>query len=218
MIRILLVEDHHLVRKGIKALLEKVDDLKILGEAENGLQAVEMIQDLNPDVIIMDINMPKLNGIQAAKQIREINSKIHIVILSMYVDDAIVRQAFEAGVEGYLLKRSLSEELVLAIKSVSRGDIYLSPGISRAVVGSYLETSSLKKIQSPLETLTARELQVMQLISEGNTTKTISSDLGVSVKTVEKHRTSMMTKLNLHDIAGVVRFAIRHGIIFLDED
>jgi DNA-binding NarL/FixJ family response regulator len=217
MIRVLLAEDHHLVRQGIRALLEKADDIEVIGEVENGQAAVDYAHRYKPDVVVMDINMPLLNGIQAAQQIQTANLPTRVVILSMYSDEAIVRQAIRAGVGGYLLKRSLSDELTLAIRAVLRGESYLSPGVSRVLMDDFLDANTKAKSASPIHRLTSRERQVMQLIAEGHTTKSIANTIGVSHKTVEKHRSNLMAKLDVHDIAGIVRMAIKYGLIFIDE-
>jgi len=217
MIRLVLAEDHHLVRQGIRALLEKTGDFQILAEAEDGYQAVEFFKQYKPDVILMDINMPKLNGIQACQQLTALDAKIRVIMLSMYSDETLVRQALLAGASGYVLKNSLTQELVLAIKSALRGETYLSPGVSKVLLKNFRENEAQIASRNPLSFLTARETEVMQLIAEGNTTKAIAAHLGLSDKTIEKHRTSLMSKLNISDIAAVVRMAVKYGLIFLDE-
>jgi DNA-binding NarL/FixJ family response regulator len=168
-------------------------------------------------VLVMDIAMPRLNGNQALRRIRALSAATQVVMLSMYSDETLVRQALRNGARGYLLKRSVTEELLLAIRAASRGEIYLSPAISRSVVADYLTLQTDDDSSSPFERLTPREREVLQLISEGHTNSVIAQILTVSVKTVEKHRANLMSKLDVHDLAGLIRVAIKHGLIFLDE-
>ena len=217
MIRVIVADDHHLVRQGIRALLEKADDIEVVGEAADGQEAVELVERLAPDVLVMDIAMPRLNGSQAVGRVRALGVATQVVILSMYSDETLVRQALRNGARGYLLKRSVMEELLLAIRAASRGEIYLSPAISRSVVTGFLTLQTGAGASSPFERLTSREREVLQLISEGHTNSAIAQILTVSVKTVEKHRANLMSKLSVHDLAGLMRVAIKHGLIFLDE-
>jgi DNA-binding NarL/FixJ family response regulator len=216
MIRVLLADDHHLVRQGIRALLEASDDIEIIGEAEDGQQAVDMAERLRPDVMVMDIAMPRLNGVQATERVVRLGGETQVVILSMYSDETLVRQALRSGARGYLLKRSLSEELLLAVRAASQRESYLSPSISASLVKEFLTSEPDVVETNPLDRLTPRERQVMQLICEGHTNRSIASNLGISVKTVETHRTNLMDKLDVHDLAGLVRLAIKHGLIFLN--
>jgi DNA-binding NarL/FixJ family response regulator len=216
MIRILIAEDHHLVRQGIRALLEKCNDIQVVGEAQDGQEAIEQAVLLKPDVIVMDLSMPRLNGTQACEQIRLAHLPSQIVILSMYSDDTLVRQALRAGAKGYLLKRSVAEELLLAVRAAARGETFLSSAISGSILASVLAQPSAPEEQSPFESLSAREKQVLKLVAEGNTNNAIAQEMEISVKTVEKHRTNLMTKLNVHDTAGLVRLALKHGLIFVD--
>ncbi|MBI1881588.1 MAG: response regulator transcription factor [Chloroflexi bacterium] len=217
MIRVILAEDHHLVRQGIRSLLEKTTDIEILAEAENGQEAIKLAQRLTPDVLVMDIAMPRLNGIQAAEQMRSLGLATQVVILSMYSDETLVRQALRAGVRGYLLKRSVVEELLLAIRAATRGEIYLSPVISQMMMTDFLAGQSAAGVVSAFDQLSAREREALKLVAEGATNKAIAEAMHISVKTVEKHRTNLMTKLNVHDLAGLIRIALRHGLISLDE-
>lgn len=217
MIRVILADDHHLVRQGLRSLLEKSDDIKIVAEAENGQEAVALTERLTPEVLVMDIAMPRLNGIQAAEQIRGLGLKTQVVILSMHFDETLVHQALRSGVRGYLLKNSVVEELLLAIRAAGRGEIYLSPAISEIVVTDLMTGQGDLRTASPFDQLSSREREVLKLIAEGATNKTIAETMNISVKTVEKHRTNLMTKLNVHDLVGLVRVAIKHGLIFLDE-
>ncbi|MBE7551284.1 MAG: response regulator transcription factor [Anaerolineales bacterium] len=217
MIRVILADDHHLVRQGIRSLLEKTGDIEILAEAENGQEAVKLAERLLPDVLVMDIAMPRLNGIQAAEQIRSLGLAAQVVILSMYSDETVVRQALRAGVRGYLLKRSVVEELLLALRAAMRGEIYLSPAVSQMMMTDFLAGQSAAEVASPFDQLSAREREALKLVAEGATNKAIAEAMQISVKTVEKHRTNLMTKLNVHDLAGLIRIAIKHGLISLDE-
>ncbi|GIK41744.1 MAG: DNA-binding response regulator [Chloroflexota bacterium] len=217
MIRVILADDHHLVRQGIRSLLEKTGDIEILAEAENGQEAVKLAERLAPDVLVMDIAMPRLNGIQAAEQIRSLGLATQVVILSMYSDETLVRHALRAGVRGYLLKRSVVEELLLALRAAMRGEIYLSPAVSQMMMTDFLAGQSAAEAASPFEQLSAREREALKLVAEGATNKAIAEAMQISIKTVEKHRTNLMTKLNVHDLAGLIRIAIKHGLISLDE-
>jgi DNA-binding NarL/FixJ family response regulator len=216
-IRVIVADDHHLVRQGIRALLEKADGIKVVGEAADGQEAVELVERLVPDVLVMDMAMPRLSGNQAVGRVRALRVATQVVILSMYSDETLVRQALRNGAKGYLLKRSVTEELLLAIRAASRGEIYLSPAISRSIVADLLTLQTDADASSPFERLTSREREVLQLISEGHTNNAIAQILKVSVKTVEKHRANLMSKLNVHDLAGLIRVAIKHGLIFPDE-
>lgn len=216
MIRVILAEDHHLVRQGIRALLERADDIEIVGEAADGQEAIGLVQRLAPDVLVIDIAMPRLTGIQAVERIRALNATTQVVILSMYSDETLVRQALRNGAKGYLLKRSVAEELLLAVRAASQGDIYLSPEISGPVLADLLTPQADAEV-SKFHRLTPREREVLQLIAEGHTNRAIAQLMKVSVKTVEKHRANLMSKLGVNDVAGLVRIAIKHGLIFLDE-
>jgi DNA-binding NarL/FixJ family response regulator len=215
MIRVLIVEDHLMVRAGLRALLERAADVEIVGEASNGLEAVKLASSLKPDVVLMDIMMPRLNGIQAAERIRDLQLPIHVILLSMHADEGLVHQALLSGVRGYVLKTSVSDELLMAVRAASRGEMYLSASISSIVIGS----SSHWKVGSPdepLDTLSPREKEILQLIAEAHTSVEIAKMLFISEKTVEKHRSSLMEKLNIHNLAGLVRFAVKIGLVDRD--
>jgi len=215
MIRVVLADDHHLVRGGLRALIERTPGIDVLGEAADGEQALRLVQGLEPDVLVIDIAMPRMDGLQALAQIQGFDLATRVIILSMYADRALVRQALRAGAKGYLLKRSVVEELVLAIRAASRGETYLSPEVSGAVVNGFLSGAGTE--EGGAGALTPREREVLQLIVEGRTNKAIASVLQISVKTVEKHRANVMQKLNVHDLAGLVRVALQKRLVFVDE-
>lgn len=213
MIRILIAEDHLMVRSGIRALLEKSGDLHILGEASNGQEAVEMVEKLKPDVLIMDIMMPRLNGIQAAENIRKLKLPTNILLLSMYADQALVYQALQSGVKGYVLKSSVSDELLWAVQAVAKGKTYLSGQISDIVVERAVHPRPAGQDHDPISNLSPREKEILQLIAEEHTSGEIAALLFISEKTVEKHRASLMEKLNVRNLAGLVRLAVKYHLV-----
>jgi DNA-binding NarL/FixJ family response regulator len=214
MIRVVVADDHHLVRQGIRALLEKAGDIEVIGEAADGQEAVDLVGSLKPDVLVLDIGMPRLNGTQAAEKVQALDVSTKVVILSMYSDDSIVKQTLRCGVKGYLLKQSVTEELHLAIRAAQRGQTYLSPAVSESVLVDCLRNNT--DGSDSLDSLTMRERETWQLIAEGNTNCEIAFKLRISEKTVEKHRTSLMSKLGVHDVTALVRLAIKHGVVYLD--
>lgn len=205
--RILLADDHPMFRQGLKALLER-EGFEVSAEAQDGHEAVRLTRQSNPDVAVLDIGMPLLNGIDAARQILKQNPGTQVVVLTMYEEEAYVLEALRAGIRGYVLKAQAAADLVGAIREVLRGAVYLSPGISKTVVDAYMGKSEL-----PFDPLTDRERQVLQLIAEGKTTKEIAEILGLSVKTADSHRTRIMQKLEIHETASLVRYAVRRGFI-----
>jgi DNA-binding NarL/FixJ family response regulator len=208
-LKILLADDHQIVRQGLKALLEE-EGFKVVCEASNGQEAIALAREFDPDVAVLDLSMPILNGIGAAEEIRKASgSKIRVVLLTVHTERQYVLQAMRAGIRGYVLKTRAAADLIQAISDVASGLTYLSSGVSQAVVEAYLTKEELP----PQESLTPRELQVLQLVAEGKTTKEVASVLGVSFKTAESHRTRIMEKLDIHETAGLVRYAIRKGII-----
>lgn len=214
MIRVLIADDHTLVRQGIRALLEHAGDVSVVAEADDGLTALALAREHNPDVLVLDIGMPNLSGIQALERIRRDSPKMRVVFLSMHSDEALVRQALRYGARGYLLKNSLKEELILAVRAASRGEIYLSPAISNVLVDGYLLQS--EQAASGVDALTTREREVLKLIAEGHTNAEIAAILSISVKTVESHRANLLQKLGVTDTAALVRLAIQHKLVFIN--
>lgn len=206
-IRILLADDHEVVREGIKSILER-QGYEVVGEAPDGHEAVRLAEKLKPQLAILDLAMPLLNGIEATRQILRVSSQTKTILLTMYKEDQYVLEALRAGVAGYVLKTKAAKDLVQAICQVSKGIAYLSPEVSQTLVEVYRSGGQILS-----EPLTARERQVLQLVAEGKTTKEVASLLDVSVKTAETHRTNLMKKLDIHETAGLVRYAIRTGII-----
>jgi two-component system, NarL family, response regulator NreC len=205
--RILLADDHIIVRQGFRALLER-EGLEVVAEAANGHEAVRLAGELLPDVAVLDFAMPLLNGLDAAKEIRRRSPRTRTILLTVHSEDHYVLEALQAGVHGYVVKTQAAADLVQAIREIRGNAIYLSPTISRAVVEAYLD-----KATPPGDVLSSRERQVLQLVAEGKTTKEIAGVLGVSIKTADSHRARIMRKLDIHDTAGLVRFAIRRGLI-----
>ncbi|HZI92714.1 MAG TPA: response regulator transcription factor [Patescibacteria group bacterium] len=206
-LRIILAEDHTIVLEGLRALLEK-QGFEIVGEAMDGRSAVELARQFRPDIAILDIAMPALNGIDAAREILRASPDTRTIILTIQEDNQYVVEALRAGVSGYLLKTKAASDLVQAIKEVSHGALYISPGLSRDAVKLFLENKDVKS-----DPLSPREREVLQLIAEGKTTKEVAAILGISVKTAESHRTRIMEKLDIHETATLVRYAIRRGVI-----
>lgn len=212
--KVLLADDHKIVRDGLRNLLEKQQDITVAGEAEDGREALQLARKLSPDVVIMDIAMPDLNGIEATRQILSEIQNVKIVALSMHSDKRYVSEMLKAGASAYLLKDCAFEELITAIRTIMKGKIYLSPGIAGVVIEDYIRKGS-KTDSSVFSLLSDREREVLQLMAEGRTTKEIAEHLYVSVKTVETHRTNIMTKLDIHSIAELTKYAIREGLTSL---
>ncbi len=215
-LKILLADDHKIVRDGLQSLITKQPGMEVVGEAENGRMTVQLARELRPDVIIMDISMPDLNGIEAARQILAETPDVKIIALSMHSDRRFVTGILGAGASGYLLKDCAFQELAEAIRTVVADRYYLSPGITGVVVKDYVSQVRTTDALSS-DVLTAREREVLQLIAEGKSTKEIASELHVSVKTVETHRQNTMQKLNIHNVAGLTRYAIREGLTSLEK-
>ena len=208
MIRILLADDHSLVRQGFSMILEAQADMQIVGQAGNGREAVDLAAKLRPDVVVMDVAMPELNGIEATRRIIEASPRTRVLALSMHKDSVYVREVLRAGARGYLLKDSGDADLVAAVRAVAQGDGYLSPRVSDSVLSDYR-----RHVTDPLDLLSSREREVLQMIAEGKTNKEIANSLNLSVYTVEAHRGRIMEKLNLHSTSELVRFALRSGLI-----
>ena len=204
-IRALLAEDHLIVRQGLKAILER-EGCEVIAESADGHQAIRLAQDLQPDIAVVDFDMPLLNGIDTCREIQRISPKTRAILLTMYTEDQYVLRAMQAGIKGFVAKTQASKDLMQAIQEVHRGAIYLSPQVSNAVVQAYLGKSDV-----PSDPLSPRERQVLQLIAEGKSTKEVANLLGISYKTAESHRTRLMEKLDLHETASLVRYAIRQG-------
>lgn len=208
MIKILLADDHSLVRQGFSMILSAQSDMQIVGEASNGREAIELAEKLHPDVVVMDVTMPELNGIEATRRIAESAPRTRVLALSMHKDSVYVREILRAGARGYLLKDSADADLIAAVRSVAKGEAYLSPAVSDSVLTDYR-----KHVSNPIDLLTTREREVLQMIAEGKTNKEIATTLNLSVYTIEAHRGRVMEKLNLHSTGELVRFALRNGLI-----
>ena len=207
MIRILLADDHTIVRQGLKLILSSQPDVEVIGEAANGREVVELAEKLRPDIVLLDVAMPELNGIEATRRMMEQNGRIRILVLSMHKESVYVREILKAGARGYLLKDVIDTELLNAVRSVARGDGYVSPAVSGALLSDYRQN-----VTDPADLLTNREREVLQLIAEGKTNKEVATKLNLSVYTVDSHRGKIMEKLNLHSTGELVRFAIKHGL------
>ncbi len=205
--RLLLADDHHIVRQALRGLLEAAGH-EVVGEASDGHEALKLARTLNPDIAVLDLSMPLLNGVDAAREMRRLSPGIRTILLTMYTDKGYVLQALRAGAKGYVLKTQAAEDLISAIHEILRGETYLSPGVAASVVDAFLENTD-----ETADPLTARERQVLQLVAEGNTTKEIARLLNVSFKTAESHRNHIMKKLDIHEVAGLVRYAIRKGLL-----
>ena len=214
-IRVVLADDHQIVREGVASLLAKEPGIEVVGTARNGREAVRLVRDLKPHVIVMDISMPDLNGIEATRQVLSVNPNLKVITLSMHTDKRFVVGMFRAGASAYLLKDCAHEELALAVRTVCANKVYLSSAIAGVVVEE-LARQDPSTESSPIPALTSREREVLQLIAEGHTTKLIASKLFVSVKTIETHRQSTMDKLDLHSIAALTKYAVREGLTSLD--
>jgi DNA-binding NarL/FixJ family response regulator len=210
-IRVLLADDHALVRAGFRALLQSIPDMQVVAEASDGYEALRLVAEHQPSVVLMDIAMPGLNGLEAAARLAREFPHVRVIILSMHLSEEYVLQALHAGAAGYLLKDADAAELELALRAIVRGEVYLSPAVSKQVVADYIRRTGGES--TSLEGLTPRQREVLQLIAEGHTTKEIAQRLDVSVKTVDTHRTQLMERLDIHDVAGLVRYAIRMGLV-----
>jgi len=207
-IRILLADDHVMVRQGFKLILAAQPDMEIVGEADNGREALELAGKLHPDVVVMDVAMPDLNGIEATRRLAASSPRTRVLALSMHKDSVYVREILRAGARGYLLKDAFDRDLLSAVRAVAGGEGYLSPTVSDAVLTDYR-----RHVTDPLDRLSSREREILQLIAEGKTNKEIATTLKLSVYTVDAHRGRIMEKLNLHSVGELVRFAVRHGLV-----
>jgi DNA-binding NarL/FixJ family response regulator len=218
-IRVVLADDHALVRAGIRALLESLEGIQVLAEADDGREALQLVEAHRPDLILMDIAMSGLNGLEATKRISRDYPHTRVIILSMHANEEYVLQSLRAGASGYLLKDAGTVELEIAIKAVANGETYLSPPVSKHVISDYVRRISggEQEASSTLDRLTLRQREILQLIAEGQTTQEIARLLHIGVKTVETHRMQLMERLDIHDVAGLVRYAIRVGLVSADE-
>jgi DNA-binding NarL/FixJ family response regulator len=207
-IRILLADDHAVVRQGFKMILATQPDMEIVGEAGNGREALDLAGQLQPDVIVMDVAMPELNGIEATRRVADLSPRSRVLALSMHKDSVYVREILRAGARGYLLKDAISSDLLAAVRAIARGEGYLSPGVSDAVLNDYR-----RHVTDPIDLLSSREREVLQMIAEGKTNKEIATVLNLSVYTVDAHRGRIMEKLNVHSVTDLVRFAVRAGLV-----
>ena len=213
-VRIVIADDHTIVRGGIRLLLESLESVQVVAEAADGFEALELVRTYQPDVLVADIAMPGINGLDLVRRMGEESLPTQAVILSMHADEEYVHRAIAAGARGYVLKGSGIEELGMAIQSVFRGEVFLSPAITRPIVESYLDRGGSRAM--PGGELTPRQREVLHLIAEGETTKAVANRLGISAKTVEAHRSQLMERLQIYDVAGLVRYAIRTGLISSD--
>jgi two-component system, NarL family, response regulator NreC len=208
-LRILLADDHAIVRQGFRALLERAG-FEVIGEAENGQQAIELAGKLHPDIAVLDVTMPILNGIDASRAIRKVSDRTQIILLTMHSHKKFVMESLRAGVQGYVIKSAAANELLHAIRTVCKGNPYLTPEVAKVMVDGYLQGGD-----GQADSLGDRERQVLQLVAEGKTSKEVADVLGITVKTAESHRAHLMEKLQIHDTAGLVRYAIREGLVQL---
>jgi two-component system response regulator NreC len=216
-ITVILAEDHTIVRKGIRSLLDNEADIEVIGEAENGREAIEKVEQLSPDIILMDSTMPILNGLEATRQIGKRFPEVKVLVLTMHTNEEYIFQFLQVGASGYLVKQSAPNELVAAIHAVFQGDYYLSPSISKTVIEEYVRQAKAAGSEDSYETLTDREREVLQLITEGYSNREVAEQLHISVKTVGVHRINLMHKLNIHNMTELTKYAIRKGIISLDQ-
>ena len=215
-IKVVVADDHTILRQGIKALLDNQEGIEVVGEAKDGREAIKTIEELSPDVILMDIAMPGLNGLEATRRIKKKFPKIKVVVLTMHANEEYIFQILNAGADGYLVKETAFQDLISAINAVHRGGAFMSPSISKKVMTDYIQRAQGEE-KVGFDTLTTREREILQLVAEGNSNKKIAEALFISPKTVETHRAHIMDKLNIHDRAGLIKYAIRKGMINLDK-
>ncbi len=217
MITVVIAEDHLMVRAGLRALLEKSQDISVLAEASNGQEAVDLAAEYKPQVLIMDIMMPRMNGIQAADRIRSGKLPVNVVLISMYADEELVHQAIKSGIKGYVLKTSVGDELLLAVRAAAHGETYFSSPVTTILVDNLVTSHIEPENIDPFYSLSPREKEILQLIAEEHTSAEIARILYISEKTVEKHRTNLMDKLKARNVAGLVRLAVKFGLVGKDE-
>ena len=218
-IKVVIVDDHTIVRKGLVSLLYDEEDIDVIGEAEDGHEAIKTVEKLNPDVVIMDIGMPSMNGLEAVRLLKKERPAIRILILTMHANEEYIIEALKSGACGYLIKKSAPRELTSAIRIADSGEMYLSPTIATKVINRFItETAINHDGHKKDDVLTSREREVIQMIAEGKSNKEIADKLSISLKTVKNHRSNMMDKLNLHNTAEITQYAIKTGILILDAD
>lgn len=215
-IRVLLADDHTIVREGLRSLLASHDDVEVVGEAADGREAVRLAEELKPDVVVMDLTMPSLNGVDATEQIRRRRPETRVLILSMHSGEEHVRPAIRAGASGFLVKGSGLSDLLAATRAVAAGDAFFSPGVAKIVLKDAREGGGGDGVTGSDDALTAREREILQLVAEGRTSREIAAQLHISAKTVEGHRSRIMDKLDIRELAGLVRYAVRVGLVTLD--
>ncbi len=215
-IRVVLADDHAVVRDGLRYLLDAQPGIAVVGDAADGREAIRRVEELKPDVVVMDIAMPELNGIEATRQICQTCPGTHVVMLSMHSSSEYVFRAFQSGAQGYLLKESAGSEVADAVRAVSTGTRYLSRRIADTVLDDYVHQKTLSSAASPLESLSSREREILQLLAEGKSNADIAKTLALSLKTVETYRSRLMQKLSIGDLAGLVKFAIQQGLVHID--
>ena len=213
-IKVLLADDHSLFRAGVQALLKEIDGVEVVGEADNGRAALELVRSRDPNVVLMDIAMPEMSGLETAARVSKEFPNVKVIMLSMHAGEEYVMQALRAGASGYLLKDAATSELELAVRAVARGETYLTPTISKRVIDDYLMRTT--GTHGPVDQLTRRQREILQLVAKGYTSKEMAQMLNLSPKTIETHRTQLMKQLDIHDVAGLVRYAIRVGLVTLD--
>ncbi len=211
--RIVIAEDHTILREGLRSLLSSSPDFEVVAEAEDGREAIRCVEKLKPDLILTDLSMPRMNGMEAIREIKKQSPKTKILVLTVHKTEEYILATLKAGADGYLLKDSTHAELMMAVKNVISGKRYISPGISEKVIEGYVEGKKTLKPRTSWETLTQREREILKLIAEGYRNKEIADDLCISVKTVEKHRANLMEKLNLHNVQALTAFAIEKGLV-----
>jgi two-component system response regulator NreC len=215
-IKVLVVDDHTILRQGIKALLDNQEGIEVIGEAKDGREALSIIEETLPDVILMDIAMPGLNGLEATRRIKKKFPRMKVLVLTMYTNEEYIFQILNAGANGYLVKETAFQDLISAIKAVYKNEAFMSPSISKKVINSYIKKAQDDEAKT-CEVLTTREREILQLIAEGNSSKKIAELLFISPKTVETHRTHIMDKLNIHNRTGLIKYAIRKGMVDVEK-